>query len=169
MHMVNEKECTSFKSGNVPSCKPWLPINSYPLLLAPTLLLLSSFFFSSRGKLKKASAALKTSSRTERGMPWPTSWKKPVVRQAARTCSTISSASGDVGERRYGAMSTRGMLKVHAEGESVEMAILLVVAWSWAAGAEGRTSFILSSRCLDRVNSLLAFNSLNASGWSYQQ
>jgi len=105
----------------VPSWSPWFPISSYPRLLAPSETLLSNFVFSSNGNEKKAVEPVKTASWSERGIPWPTSWKKPVVMHAMRTCSTILRALAEVGSRRYGAMSTVGIWNA-----GLETVILLV-------------------------------------------
>lgn len=53
------------------------------------------------------------------------SWKNPVVRHAVRTWSTTFNASVEVGERRYGRMSTMGIMNLESEGGLVETVILI--------------------------------------------
>jgi hypothetical protein len=68
----------------------------------------SSFFFSSNGRRKKAAAAAKMAARSSGAMPWPVIWKKPVLRQAAATSSTMAADAAEPGSRKKGAMSTVG-------------------------------------------------------------
>jgi len=98
--MGEGKVRTSFKSGNVPSCSPCPPINSYPLLLAPTLWLLSNITFSSIGNLNSSAEPLNTFSCSEGEIPCPISWKKPVEVHASFTAAITFWPEGEVGERR---------------------------------------------------------------------
>lgn len=69
-------------------------------------------------------AASKLACCSSRETPWPTIWKKPVVRQADRTALTISSAAADEVLARYEAMSIVGT-SPDADGVAMAEGILM--------------------------------------------